>query len=141
MRSKFSLVLLLSMGFAPVLVPFASIAAAEETQNVSTVRRIYIEKMDNNLDEYLASAISKKFHGTVTVVLQKASADAVLRGMNTAAQNTRQSNIELVDRNGRAVLWSGSAGDRSMMFLNMKHGGEQALADHLIGELKKAMQP
>jgi hypothetical protein len=108
---------------------------------LSNVRRVYIEKMNNNLDQYLASSISAKFHGTLTVVLDRAQADAILKGENMAAQETQRGTVQLVDKAGSTVLWSGSANDKSMLTLDLKHGGEKKLADHLIGELKKAMQP
>ena len=96
-----------------------------QSPTLSSVRKIYIQKMDNGLDPYLAAAISKKFHGTVLVVLSARDADAVLKGLNTAAQNTRESNVQLVDRRGK----------------DLKHGGRQQVADKLIGQLKKAMEP
>ena len=74
-------------------------------------------------------------------VLDRASADAILRAQNLAAQETQKATVQLVDKSESTILWSGSANDRSMMMLDLKHGGEKKLADHLIGELKKAMQP
>ena len=120
---------------------FASRGAMGQAMRLSSVRSVYIEKMDNNLDQYLASSISAKFHGTLTVVLNRAQADAILRGQNMAAQETQRGTVQLVDKAGSTVLWSGSANDKSIITLDLKHGGEKKLADHLIGELKKAMQP
>jgi hypothetical protein len=114
---------------------------AQNDPSLGHVRKIYIEKMDNNLDQYLTSSISSKFHGSLTVVLEKDRADAILRGENIGAQNTTKATIELVDPSGKVVLWSGTSGDRSAKFLDLKHGGEQKIADHLIDKLKKAMQP
>ncbi len=125
----------------PLLLAAQIPLSAQSAMALSSVRKIYIDKMDNNLDQYLTAAISRKFHGTVEVVLDKRQADAVLKGMNTAAQNTREGTVELIDRSGHTVLWSGSAGDRNMYMLNLKHSGEQQVADKLIGQLKKAMQP
>jgi hypothetical protein len=116
-------------------------ASAQAGSALSNVRKVYIEKMDNGLDQYLASSISAKFHGTLTVVLDRAAADAILRGQGMAAQQTQNGTVQLVDKSGTTVLWSGSAGDKSVMTLGLKHGGEKQVADHLIGELKKAMQP
>jgi len=128
--------LFLGLAFTLGLAP----ARAQSPVQLSMVRKIYIEKMDNNLDQYLASAISEKFHGSLTVVLDRQQADAILQGVNITAQNTTKSTVELVDPSHRVVLWSGSAGDRSLMTLDMKHGGQQKIADHLIGQMKKAMQ-
>ena len=127
--------------FVAMLSLSSYVAAAQSAAQLSNVRKIYIEKMNNNLDQYLASSISSKFHGTLTVVLDRASADAILRGQNLAAQETQKATVQLVDKSESTILWSGSANDRSMMMLDLKHGGEKKLADHLIGELKKAMQP
>lgn len=116
-------------------------APAQAAIQLSNVRKIYIEKMNNNLDQYLASSISAKFHGMLTVVLDKAQADAILKGETMAAQQTQNGTVQLVDPSGATVLWSGSANDRNILTLDIGHGGEKKLADHLIGELKKAMQP
>jgi hypothetical protein len=119
----------------------AANAPAQTDPTLANVRKVFIEKMDNNLDQYPTSSISSKFHGSLTVVLEKSQADAILRGENMGAQNTTKGTVELVDPNGKVVLWSGTANDRSGKFLDLKHGGEQKIADHLIGKLKKAMQP
>ena len=116
--------------------------SAQTAPSLAHVRKIYIEKMENNLDQYLTSSISisSKFHGSLTVVLEKSQADAIMRGENIGAQNTTRATVELVDPSGKVVLWSGTSGDRSAKFLDLKHGGEQKIADHLIDNLKKAMQ-
>jgi hypothetical protein len=54
---------------------------------LSDVRKIYVEKMENNLDQYLTSEISKKFKGNLTVVTEKDKADAIMRGVNLGAQS------------------------------------------------------
>lgn len=127
------LVLMLSSAGAGVLL-------AQAAMLLSNVRKIYIEKMPDNLDQYLASAISHKFHGTVTVVLQRDEADAIMKGINIGAQTTTEATVQLVDPAGRQILWSGTAGDRSWSTLQMKHGGQEKVADNLISNLKKAMQ-
>lgn len=113
---------------------------AQTTMRLADVRKVYIDKMDNSLDEYLRSSISKKFHGTLTVVLKREEADAILAGVNPAAQRTRTGTITLTDREGNVVLWSGTASDREGKFLDLKHGGGQKLADHLVDQMKKAME-
>jgi hypothetical protein len=121
---------------------FASAYAMAQTKpSLLTVRKIYVEKMDDNLDHYLTSEISKKFHGNMTVVLDKSQADAILRGVSLGAQNTSKGTVELVDPSEKVVLWSGTAGDRSATFLEMKHGGEQQIAEKLVSQMKKAMSP
>ena len=110
------------------------------TPRLADVRKIYVEKMENGLDQYLTSEISKKFKGNLTVVTEKDKADAILRGVNMGAQNTGEGTVQLVDPSGKVILWSGTASDRDMKFLNIRHGGQAQMADNLISQLKKAMQ-
>ena len=123
-----------------VLLSSCTAWAFPSSMTLANVRKVYIEKMPDNLDQYLASSISKKFHGSLTVVLREAEADAILKGINIGAQTTDRATVQLVDPAQREVLWSGTAGDRSVATLELKHNGEQKIADHLIGDLKKAMQ-
>jgi hypothetical protein len=48
----------------------AAAALAQSARRLADVRRIYIAKMDNNLDQYLRAAISKKFHNTLSIVFE-----------------------------------------------------------------------
>ena len=125
----------------PLLFLFCGLTlVAQSHVLLANVRKVYIEKMADNLDQYLASSISKKFHGSLTVVLNKSEADAILRGVNIGAQSTTQATVQLVDPAGSEVLWSGTGGDRKLLTLDIAHGGQAKIADRLIGELKKAMQ-
>ncbi|AXC13064.1 hypothetical protein ACPOL_3785 [Acidisarcina polymorpha] len=126
---------------ALVLILVASQGIAQSKPSLLNVRKIYVEKMDDNLDHYLTSEISRKFHGNMTVVLDRSQADAILRGVSLGAQNTSKGTVELVDPSEKVVLWSGTAGDRDVKFLAMKHGGEEQIAEKLVAQMKKAMQP
>ena len=130
----------LSVALFTLLLTCGVTLFAQSTIMLSNVRRIYIEKMADNLDQYLASSISAKFKGSVTVVLDKKEADAVMKGVNIGAQTTEKATVQLVDPGEHQVLWSGTANDRSLMTLDISHGGQQKIADNLIGQLKKAMR-
>ncbi len=106
---------------------------------LTDVRKIYIEKMENGLDNYLRSAISDKFHNRLNVVLDRGDADAILRGVNTNAQR-ESATVSLVDSKGKIVLWSGTASDRDIRLLGLRHGGEEQIADNLVSQMKKAME-
>ncbi|WP_446743714.1 hypothetical protein [Silvibacterium acidisoli] len=112
---------------------------AQKTILLSNVRRIYIEKMADNLDQYLASAISRKMKGAVVVVLNRSEADAIMRGVNIGAQTTAEATVQLVDPSEKEVIWSGTGSDRKVLTLGIQHGGQDKIADRLVGELKKAM--
>jgi hypothetical protein len=124
---------------AIALVLCGCLAGAQTRLTLQNVHKVFIEKMNNNLDQYLTTAILKQFHGSLQVVLDRAHADAILHGAPQGAQN-HKATVELVDPSGQEVLWSGSAGDRNKEFLGVMHGGEQTLAEKLVAQLKKAMQ-
>ena len=128
---------------------------APDTANpqLRDVKRVFIEKMDNNLDQYLRAEFSKQFKGAVTVVLDKDSADAILTGISNEEKGTgakitgrylglhdvASGTVSLLDKEGKVILWSDEAGDRSLVFGVMKRGGERKVADRLVSKLKKAM--
>ena len=121
---------------------------------LKAVRRIFIEKMPNDLDQYLRAEIAKQFKGRVIVVLKKEDADGVLTGVSeeqkgTAAKitgrylglhDTANGTLSLLDKTESNILWSDEAGDRNLFFGIAHRGGERKLADRLIGKLKKAME-
>lgn len=121
--------------------------------DLRSVRRIYVEKMPNDLDQYIRAEITKKFKGAVVVVLDPSAADAVMVGTGEkrdgvgsaitgrylGLHDNSTGAISLVDREGTVVLWSSEAGDRSIWWGALKRGGARKVADRLINNLKKAM--
>ena len=124
----------------PVLLLATAVLAQTAMTNLADIRKIYIEPMPNNLNQYLTSEISKQFHGSLTVVLQQSDADAIMKGVNAAAQDTTIGTVQIVDLNGKTILWSGTAKDGDKVLLNLNHRGEDKVAANLISQLKKAMQ-
>ena len=141
------------LALAGALAPPAS--AQEDVQpSLRSIRRIYVDKMDNDLDQYIRAEIQKKFHGDVVVVLKPDAADAIMAGVSEHQSGTRAAitgryfglhdtatgSVSLLDKTGTTVLWSSEAGDRSILFGSMKRGGPRKVADRLISNLKKAME-
>jgi hypothetical protein len=62
--------------------------AAQSNPSLSHIKRIYVEKMENNLDQYITSEISRQFHGSLEIVTEPSRAEALLKGVNIGAQNT-----------------------------------------------------
>jgi hypothetical protein len=125
----------------------------EPTTNLGSIHKVYIEKMPNDLDQYLRAEIMKQFKNKLIVVLKKEDADGIITGVNeeqkgTAAKvtgrylglhDTVNGTISLLDKSESAILWSDEAGDRNLFFGIAHRGGERKVADRLIGKLKKAM--
>jgi hypothetical protein len=124
-----------------LILSLTVLAVAQANPALFNVKKVYVEKMDNNLDQYITSEISKQFHGSLAVVLDPKQADAIIKGINIGAQNTTKATVQMVDPSGKTVLWSSTGGDRDKLFLDLKHGGEEKIAAHLVKDLKKSMQP
>ena len=134
----------------------STLAAGQEPPGASlkSIKKIYVDKMDNDLDQYIRAEIQKKFKGEIVIVLNQESADAILAGVSEHQNGTKAAitgrylglhdtatgSISLLDKTGTTVLWSGEAGDRSIMFGPMKRGGPRKVADRLISNLKKAIE-
>lgn len=110
---------------------------AENSPTLANVKKVYVEKMKNNLDQYITAEISRQFHGSLTVVLAREEADAIMKGINIDVR-TSEATVQLVDPAGKLVLWSGTGNDRNKLI--MTHEGEQGVASHLVKDLRKSMQ-
>lgn len=136
-------------------VPTLPALAGQETAvPLSAIRKIYVDKMDNDLDQYLRAEIQKKFKNEIVVVLRPEDADAILAGVSEHQTGTRAAvtgrwlglhdtatgSVSLLDKSGRVVLWSGEAGDRSVLWGSMQRGGPRKVADRLMRSLKKAIE-
>jgi hypothetical protein len=120
---------------------------------LKSIKRIYVDKMSNDLDQYIRAEITKKFKGAITVVLAPEDADAIMAGVSEHQSGTKAAitgrwlglhdtasgSISLLDREGKMVLWSSEAGDRSIWWGAMKRGGPRKVADRLMNNLKKAI--
>src|SRR5579883_762573 len=129
----------------------ASFAYAQSTPSLRDIHKVYIEKMPNDLDQYLRAEISKQFKGSLIVVLDKNDAVGILTGVDeekkgTGAEITGRclglhdnatGTVSLVDKSGKTILWTDEAGDRSLLFGAMKRGGERKVADRLISKLRR----
>jgi len=127
--------------------------ADDRPSSLKSIRRIYVDKMDNDLDQYIRAELQKKFHGDIVVVLKPEAADAIIAGVSEHQSGTRAAvtgrwfglhdtatgSVSLLDKTGTTVLWSSEAGDRSLLFGSMKRGGPRKVADRLVSNLKKAM--
>ena len=109
-------------------------ANAPVITSIRDVKKLYIEKMSNDLDEYIKAEISRQMPGRLLVVLNVQDADAIMKGTAT----DRQGNVTIMDLRGTADLWVGEAGDKGL-YLTKIHGGEKKVAERLVSGLKKAM--
>jgi len=121
--------------------------------SLRNVRRIFIEPMPGDLDQYISAEITKELKGRVVVVLDKANADAIMRGVGDnksgvgaaitgrylGLHDNSTASIALVDPDETVVLWASEAGDRSLVWGALARGGQRKVADRLVNNLKKAL--
>jgi hypothetical protein len=135
-----------------LLVCLASGVQAQSS--LKEIHKVFLEKMPNDLDQYISAEVSKQLAGRIVIVLDKTDADAILRGVSDERTGTGAAitgrylglhdnatgSISLVDKAEKVILWSDEAGDRSLMFGVMKRGGPRKVADRLVSDLKKALE-
>ncbi|QOY85596.1 serine/threonine protein kinase [Paludibaculum fermentans] len=139
---------------APAPAPTPAAPARPTVRALRDVRTIFVEKMDNDLDVYLRIEIAEQLAGFLSVVQHKEEADAVLSGRSedTATTGSKVTGgylgikdqargaVTLRDRGGHVDLWSGEAGDKSLIIGAVKRGGSRKVAERLVGNLKKAIK-
>jgi hypothetical protein len=136
-----------------LLLLAASSALAQAPQDLRGVHKVFIDKLPNDLDQYLRAEFSKQLAGRVAVVLDEKDADAILTGVSEEEKGTgakitgrylglhdiATATVSMVDKDRKVILWSDEAGDRSLMFGAMRRGGERKVAERLVKKLRKAM--
>jgi len=132
-----------------VLLPLSLVHA----EGLKGITRIFVDKMDNDLDQYIRAEITKQFKGKVLVVLKQEDADAIMAGVSESQNGTRamitgrylglhdtaSGSISLLDKEGKVILWSAEAGDRNLFFGALSRSGPRKVADRLVSDLKKAI--
>jgi hypothetical protein len=140
--------LLLAFG---LLAPSTVALAHKAPNTLHDIHKIYIDKLPNDLDQYLRAEFFKQMKDKVQIVLDEKDADAILVGVSeertgTGAQITGRylglhdnttGSLSMVDKDRKTILWSDEAGDRSLFFSVAHRGGERKVADRLVGKLKK----
>ena len=130
---------------------FLTLAVGFAQQPLNSIHKIFVDKMDNNLDQYIRAEFTKQFKGKVVIVLDKEEAEAILTEISDEEKGTgakitgrylglhdvASGSVSLLDKTGKTLLWSEEAGDRSLVFGVLKRGGERKVADRLVSKLKR----
>jgi hypothetical protein len=126
--------------------------ATPRLASVKEVHKLYIDKMKNNLEQYLRAEFSRQLPGRFLLVLNKDEADAlmvgkseqktdtgsVITGHYLGLHDTATGAVSIVDKAG-TVLWASEAGDRSL-WGPLKRGGPSEVASRLVQDLKKSLE-
>ena len=112
-------------------------ASAAPDLALRDVHKVYIDRMPNDLDQYISAEVTKQMNGQIAVVVDRDDADAILRGTGDEKSGVGAS---MVDSSETVVLWSVDAADRNVWAGFMAPGGPRKVADRLVHELKKAIE-
>jgi hypothetical protein len=146
---------------APAAVPVAAPDApvqpppepANTGQSLKDIKHIYVDKLPNDLDQYIRAEVSKQ-KVKFDVVLDEKEADAILTGVGEADKrvatqitgrylglnDTATASLSLVSTDRKRILWAGEAGDRSLFLGALTRGGERKVASRIVKQLKEAIQ-
>lgn len=121
---------------------------------LSNIHKVFIDKLPNDLDQYIRAEIYKQSKGKLTVVLEKADADGILAGVTEketghvkhitgrylGLHDNTTASISLLDKTEKNILWADEAGDRSLLFGIAKRGGERKVAERIVRKLREAIE-
>jgi len=121
---------------------------------LSEIKKIYVDKMPDDLDKYLVAEIMKKFKGKIQPVGKEEDADAVMSGTGETNKelagkvtgrffnlhDTASAAILLLDKSGKTIIWADEAGDRSLIWGVITRGGQRKVASRIIDKLDDAIR-
>jgi len=123
-------------------------------QNLAPVppgSKIFIAKMEGGLDGFIPPEIRKQ-RVPLTVVLDEKDADFILTGVSQkagsawydviaggviAGKDKIEANAPLVSVKEKQLVWSGEAGDRSVLFGALRRGGQRKVAERIVKAMKE----
>jgi hypothetical protein len=119
--------------------------------NVPPGSKIFIAKMEGGLDGFIPPEIRRQ-KVPLTVVLDDKDADYVLTGVSQkagsawydviaggviAGKDKIEANVQLVSVKEKKLVWSGEAGDRSILFGALRRGGQRKVAERIVKAMKE----
>jgi hypothetical protein len=134
--------------------PVPTRGGSADPSPLRSVRRVYIEKMDNDFDQDLRVQITRQFKGDLNVVLDRDMADAVISAVTKSDKGgfgwgtlkymgldrTSNGTLTMVDKAGKTILWADEAGDRAPWATGiLTDSGRRTLATRLVHKMKQAM--
>ena len=136
-----------------VLCGILSSLAAQEVKSVPRGAKIFITPMDKNLDGFITAEIQKQ-KVPIEVVLNQEDAQFVLAGFSQmtgshwaeqvattvfGGKDKYEAECKLVSADGKTLIWSGEAGDRSLFLGALRRGGQRKVAERIVKQMHDAL--
>ena len=127
---------------------------AEET-TIPPNSKIFISPMEGGLDGFIPPEI-QKYRLPIKVVLDEKQADYIMTGLSSkagsawydviaggviAGKDKFEANVKLVSVKDKVLVWSTSAGDRSLLFGAFRRGGQRKIAERIAKQMKADLFP
>jgi len=115
--------------------------------------KIFITPMEKNLDGFITAELQKQ-QVPLQVVLKQDEAQVVLTGFSQmtgshwaeqvataifGGKDRYEAECKLVSADGKTLLWSGEAGDRSIFLGSFRRGGQRKIAERIVKQMKAAL--
>jgi hypothetical protein len=71
-----------------VLLVALALIATTQGADLKSIHKVYIDKLPNDLDQYLRAEFSKQLSGKIVVVLDEKDADGILTGVSEEEKGT-----------------------------------------------------
>ena len=112
--------------------------------------KIFITPMEGGLDGFLPPEI-QKYRLPIRVVVDERQADFIMTGLSSkagsawydviaggviAGKDKFEANVKLVSTKDKTLVWSASAGDRSLVFGAFRRGGQRKIAERIVKQMK-----
>ncbi len=134
-------------------IPEVRLNLTPSPTNLRAIHKVFIDKLPNSLDQHLRAELSRQMSGRIVVTLLKEDADAIItctteedkgtgvkivsRGLGL--HDASITNLDLLDKERKTILWSAEVGDRTLLFGAIGRGSERATAERLVKQLKKSI--
>jgi hypothetical protein len=137
--------------FVVMLAAVVATLHGQEPVNVPAGSKIFIAKMEGGLDGFIPPEMRKQ-KVPLSVVLDDNEADYVLTGISQkagsswydviaggviAGKDKLEANVQLVSVKDKKLVWSGEAGDRSVLFGALRRGGQRKVAERIVKSMKE----
>lgn len=131
--------------------PFFTSTATLQEFKVPIGSKVFVTKMEMNLDTFIIAEIQKQ-NIPLRVVLNEAEANYIITGVvqktsrSTAGavfgsvvvgENKFEADAHLISVKSKELIWSGNAGDRSVVFSVLRRGGQRKVAKKIVKQLHK----
>jgi serine/threonine-protein kinase len=132
--------------------PSSAPPSGTRVASLAQMRRIFIEPMANDLHQFIGAEIQRQLGSRVQVAGSKDQADTIMKGTGELSgagaitgkvlgvRREQTAYVTITDITGASVLWSDEAGSRTVLMGIIKKGGPRKLAEHLVGDLRKALR-